>query len=67
MKNPMYRIATVLQGRISALLMQMRREEGQTMAEYAILVVVIAIVVLTAATLFGHSISSVLSSIAGKI
>jgi Flp pilus assembly pilin Flp len=37
------------------------------MAEYAILVTVIAIVVLAAATLLGNSISSIFSSLAGNI
>jgi pilus assembly protein Flp/PilA len=44
-----------------------REEEGQSMAEYAILVVVIAIVVMAAAVFLGNSISSVFSSLAGKI
>jgi pilus assembly protein Flp/PilA len=43
------------------------REHGQTMAEYAILVVVIAIVVIAAAALLGGKISSVFSSLSGKI
>ena len=37
------------------------------MAEYALLVVVIAIVVLVAATTLGTSISSVFDSLAGKV
>jgi Flp pilus assembly pilin Flp len=52
---------------VDALVARMQREEGQTMAEYAILVVVIAIVVLAAAVFLGNSISSVFSSLAGKI
>ena len=44
-----------------------RREAGQTMAEYAILVTVIAVVVLTSAALLGVSISSIFSSLAGNI
>jgi Flp pilus assembly pilin Flp len=43
------------------------REEGQTMAEYAILVAVIAVVVLAAAVFLGNSISSIFSSLAGHI
>ncbi len=60
MWNSLYQFA-------SALIARMQREEGQTMAEYAILVVVIAIVVMAAAILLGNSISSVFSSLAGKI
>jgi Flp pilus assembly pilin Flp len=43
------------------------REDGQTMAEYAILVAVIAVVVLAAAVFLGNSISSIFSSLAGHI
>ncbi len=42
-------------------------EDGQTMAEYAILVTVIAVVVLAAAVLLGNSISSLFSSLAQQI
>jgi pilus assembly protein Flp/PilA len=52
---------------IGAFIARSQREEGQTMAEYALLVVVIAIVVLVAATTLGTSISSVFNSLAGKI
>ncbi len=52
---------------IGPFIARFQREEGQTMAEYALLVVVIAIVVLVAATTLGTSISSVFSSLAGKI
>jgi Flp pilus assembly pilin Flp len=45
----------------------MRCEEGQTMPEYAILVAVIVIVVLAAATLLGNSISSLFSSVSKAI
>ncbi len=50
-----------------ALIARIRREDGQTMAEYALLVVVIAIVVLVAATTLGSSNPSVFDSLAGKI
>jgi Flp pilus assembly pilin Flp len=49
------------------LIARIQREEGQTMAEYAILVTVIAIVVLAAAVFLGNSISSIFSSLAGLI
>ena len=50
-----------------ALVARLEREEGQTMAEYAILITVIAIVVLAAAVFLGSSISSIFSSLAGHI
>lgn len=52
---------------VGSLIARFQREEGQSMAEYAILVVVIAIVVMAAAVFLGNSISSVFSSLAGKI
>jgi pilus assembly protein Flp/PilA len=50
-----------------ALVARVQREEGQTMAEYAILVAVIAVIVLVAATTLGNSISSIFNSLAGHI
>jgi len=42
-------------------------DDGQTMAEYGILVAVIAVVVVVAATLLGTSISSLFNTVAGSI
>jgi Flp pilus assembly pilin Flp len=47
---------------LSSVLMRLRREEGQTMAEYGILIGVIAIVVVAAAVFLGGSISSIFSN-----
>jgi pilus assembly protein Flp/PilA len=44
-----------------------RREDGQTMAEYGILIAVIAVIVVLAATLLGSSISSLFNSTSGKL
>jgi Flp pilus assembly pilin Flp len=52
---------------VGTLVARAQREEGQTMAEYAILVTVIAVVVLAAATLLGSSISSIFSSLSKHI
>jgi len=52
---------------VGTVIARMQREEGQTMAEYAILVTVIAVVVLAAATLLGNSISSIFSSLSKSI
>jgi len=52
---------------ITALVLRARREEGQTMAEYGILIGVIALVVIVAAVVLGGSISSLFSSASGKI
>jgi Flp pilus assembly pilin Flp len=43
---------------LSSVLTRLRREEGQTMAEYGILIGVIAIVVVAAAVLLGGSFSN---------
>jgi pilus assembly protein Flp/PilA len=56
-----------LYGFVSMLMMRMRNDEGQTMAEYGILIAVIAIVVVLAAVLLGGSISALFSSTAGKV
>ena len=50
-----------------ALIARMAREEGQTLVEYAFLVAFIALVVLVAVTLLGTNLSSLFSSVAGKV
>lgn len=47
---------------ITALVLRARREEGQTMAEYGILIAVIALVVIAAAITFGTSLSDLFHS-----
>ena len=47
-----------------ALFTRARREEGQTMAEYGVLIVTIAVVVVVVAVLLGSSISQLFSSVA---
>jgi pilus assembly protein Flp/PilA len=42
---------------------QLRREEGQTMTEYGLLLAVIAIVVVVVAATLGHTIASTFSSV----
>jgi Flp pilus assembly pilin Flp len=44
-----------------------RREDGQTMAEYGILIAVIALIVVLAAVTLGGSISSLFSSTSGSL
>lgn len=44
-----------------------RREEGQTLAEYALILVLIAVVVIAAVTLLGNQIQGVLNSIANAL
>jgi pilus assembly protein Flp/PilA len=46
----------------SALLARARREDGQTMAEYGILVAVIAVIVVVAAILLGTNITGIFNS-----
>ncbi|HEY2771045.1 MAG TPA: Flp family type IVb pilin [Solirubrobacteraceae bacterium] len=60
MWNSLYQLA-------GALVARVHREEGQSMAEYGILLAVIAVVVLTAAALLGTQISSVFNNIANSI
>ena len=52
---------------LSTTLAHVRREDGQTMAEYGILIAVIALVVVLAAITLGSSISSLLGSASGSL
>ena len=52
---------------ISYMKLHLGRDEGQTMAEYGILIAVIAIVVIVAAVLLGSSISDLFNSTSGKV
>ena len=45
----------------------MTREEGQDLAEYGLVLALIAIVAITALTLLGGNISSALGTVAGQI
>ena len=44
-----------------------RGEEGQTLSEYALILVLIAVVAIVAITLLGNQISSVINSIAAAL
>jgi pilus assembly protein Flp/PilA len=44
-----------------------RKEEGQTLSEYALILVLIAVVAIVAITLLGNQISAVLNSIAAAL
>ncbi len=46
---------------------QLKREEGQTMAEYGLLIALVAIAVILAVTLLGTNLSSAFSTIADKV
>ncbi len=51
---------------LSCLLQGARRNEGQTMAEYGILLAVIALIVVLAATLLGANIAAIFDATARK-
>jgi pilus assembly protein Flp/PilA len=44
-----------------------RREEGQALSEYALILILIAVVAVVAVTLLGNQISQVLNSIANAL
>lgn len=44
-----------------------RREEGQTLSEYALILVLVAVVAIVAVTLLGNQIVAVLNSIANAL
>jgi Flp pilus assembly pilin Flp len=52
---------------VSALMPRLHREEGQTMAEYGILIAVIALVVVVVAVTLGSSISALFGNTASKV
>jgi pilus assembly protein Flp/PilA len=52
---------------VSFLKLRLGRDEGQTMAEYGILIAVIAIIVVVAALVLGSSISALFNSTAGQV
>ena len=52
---------------VSMMIIRMRNDEGQTMAEYGILIAVIALVVVAAAITLGGSLTSLFSSTASKV
>jgi len=52
---------------VTYLSIRMGREEGQTMAEYGILIAVIAVVVVAAAVILGTSITGVFTSASSKV
>lgn len=58
---------TFVQGFVDQMVTRTRGEEGQTFVEYALLVVVIALVAVLGATFLGNSVSSLFSSIAGNL
>jgi Flp pilus assembly pilin Flp len=52
---------------VTGLVVRMRHEEGQTMAEYGILLGVIALVVVVVAVTLGSSISALFTSVSTKV
>jgi pilus assembly protein Flp/PilA len=51
----------------SPLIARLRVEEGQTMAEYGLLLAVIAVIVVVAALVLGSSISALFNGVAGSM
>ena len=49
------------------LMSGLRGEEGQDLAEYGLVIALVAVVAIAALTLLGGSISTILSSLAGAI
>lgn len=47
--------------------LRLREEKGQTLAEYALILGLIAVVAITAVTLLGGHVSSLMNTVAGQI
>jgi pilus assembly protein Flp/PilA len=52
---------------LNHLMNWLKREEGQDLAEYGLVIALIAVVAIAALTLLGGNISTILSSLAGAI
>lgn len=52
---------------VGLLVARMRNQDGQTMAEYGILIAVIAVIVVVAAVALGGSISGIFTTAGGKL
>lgn len=52
---------------VGMMVIRMRHQDGQTMAEYGILIAVVAIVVIAGAALLGTSITGLFSSTSTKV
>jgi Flp pilus assembly pilin Flp len=57
----------ILNSFITSVMVRLQREEGQTMAEYGILLGVIALVVVVVAVTLGSSISALFTSVSTKL
>ena len=49
------------------VMLHTRKEEGQAMVEYGLIIALVAIVVIVAITLLGNNLSNMFNSIAGKV
>lgn len=52
---------------MNALMNLFRKEEGQTLSEYALILILIAVVAIVAITLLGEQITAVLTQIANAL
>lgn len=63
----MLRLVTYLQVSASEALIGLRREEGQTMAEYGVVLAVIVLAVITAITLLSTNVRGAINSVANVL
>ena len=66
-KGVNYRMLSSLYEMVLGAIARLRAEDGQTMAEYGLLLAVIAVVVVAAALLLGDSISSLFLGVSSKL
>jgi pilus assembly protein Flp/PilA len=66
-RREVYDHMTKLQNLITSVLLSTRNEEGQTMAEYGILVAVIALIAIAGALAFGGALNTFFSGLGSKL
>ena len=58
---------TPLQNLVASIVIRLQREEGQTMAEYGMLVALIAVAAIAGVTFFGGQLQSFFNGLSGQL
>ena len=58
---------TQLENLVASVVIRLQREEGQTMAEYGMLVALIAVLAITGVTFFGNALGGFFNGLPGQL